>query len=277
MPFPLIFVVILSFDMTKNLAFLALVPVLLYACKNGGGGDNNTSPAEDSHVMTYKVIATYPHDTTAFTQGLEFYKGQLFEGTGENGESELRKVDLQTGKVLQKVDLDEKYFGEGITIFGDKIYQLTWESHVVFQYDTNFKLLRQFHIPTEGWGMTHDSTHLIVSDGSSKLYFRDPNTMDSVKVINVSNSSGLVNNLNELEYINGYIYANIWQTDNIIKINPATGDVVSEADLSKILEKSGHTVYDLNDVLNGIAYNPLTQKTYITGKRWPVLFEVTFN
>jgi len=263
--------------MTKTLASLALASVLLYACKNSGGGDSTPSSAEDSHVLTYKVVNTYPHDTTAFTQGLEFYKGVLYEGTGENGESQLRKVDLKTGKVLQKVDLDEKYFGEGITIFRDKIYQLTWESHVVFQYDMDFKLLKQFHIPTEGWGMTHDSTYLIVSDGSSKLYFRDPNTMDSVKVINVSNTVGLVNNLNELEYINGFIYANIWQTDNIIKIDPATGNVVAEADLSKVLEKSGHTVYDLNDVLNGIAYDALTQKTYITGKRWPVLFEVQFN
>ena len=245
------------------------------AC-NHSSSDSDSSGG-DPLAMHYKVIRKYPHDTTAFTQGLEFYKGVLYEGTGENGESQLRKLDLATGKVLQKVDLDKQYFGEGITIFGDKIYQLTWQSHVVFQYDLSFKLLQQFKMPTEGWGMTHDSVHLIVSDGSSKLYFRDPSSLDSVRVINVTENGNLVNNLNELEYIKGFIYANIWQTDYIVKIDPATGVVVGRADFANLLKNQGETVYDLNDVLNGIAYDSTTGKTYITGKDWPALFEIEFQ
>ncbi len=261
--------------MYKKLASLALASVLLYACNNRHDSDDDA--ATDNHVLKYTVGAVYPHDTTAFTQGLEFYKGELYEGTGEEGESQLRKLDLKTGKVLKKIDLDKQYFGEGITFFGDKIYQLTWQSHVVFQYDLDFKPIRQFHIPTEGWGITHDNKYLIVSDGSSKLYFRDPQTLDSVKTINVSENNGLVNNLNELEYINGFIYANIWQTDNIVKIDPATGNVVSKADFTNLLKNAKLTVYDYNDVLNGIAYDSVTNKTHITGKRWPALFEVRFN
>ena len=261
--------------MHKKLAFLVLASVLLSACHHPD--EDTASVPTDASVLHYTIGAQYPHDTLAFTQGLEFYKGELYEGTGENGESQLRKVDLKTGKVLQKVDLDKKYFGEGITFFGDKIYQLTWESHVVFQYDLDFKLLKTFPIPTEGWGLTHDDKDLIVSDGSSKLYFRDPNTLDTVRTINVSDNNGLVNNLNELEYIKGFIYANIWQTDYIVKIDPATGKVVGKADFTDLLKHHGLTVYDLNDVLNGIAYDSVTGKTYITGKRWPAIFEVTFN
>ena len=227
--------------------------------------------------MPYKVVQKYPHDTLAFTQGLEFYKGGLYEGTGEYGESQLRKVDLATGKVLQKVDLGRRYFGEGITIFHDKIYELTWQQHAVFRYDLSFRFLDTLHLPTEGWGMTHDSLHLIVSDGSSKLYFRDPNTLDSVRIINVTENGNLVNNLNELEYIHGFIYANIWQTDYIVKIDPATGNVVGKADFSGLLKNQGETVYDLNDVLNGIAYDDQTGKIYVTGKDWPALFEVEFR
>lgn len=267
--------------MYKNLAFLAFTSVILCsssACNHhGDDSDTTTVTPADPTALGYNIVAQFPHDTLAFTQGLEFYKGQLYEGTGENGESQLRKVDLKTGKVLQKIDLDKKYFGEGITFFGDKIYQLTWESHVVFQYDLDFKLLKTFTIPTEGWGLTHDNQYLIVSDGSSRLYFRDPNTLDSVRTINVSDVSGLVNNLNELEYIKGFIYANIWQTDYIVKIDPQTGKVVGRADFTDLLKKHGLTVYDLNDVLNGIAYDSVTNRTYITGKRWPAMFEVEFN
>jgi glutamine cyclotransferase len=246
------------------------------ACNHGSDTDSG-SENSDPLSLHYKIVRKYPHDTTAFTQGLEFYKGVLYEGTGEKGASQLRKLDLTTGKVLQKVDLDKNYFGEGITIFGDKIYQLTWQSHVVLQYDLSFKLLKEFKLPTEGWGMTHDSLHLIVSDGSSKIYYRDPVTMDSVKVINVTDNGNLVNNINELEYIHGFIYANIWQTDYIYKIDPATGNVVGKADFSNLLKHQGESVYDANSVLNGIAYDDQTGKIYITGKYWPALFEVTFQ
>jgi glutamine cyclotransferase len=261
--------------------FIYLAPLLLLSCHNNENDADNSGKAAGGSTLSYKVIKQYPHDTLAFTQGLEFYKGGLYEGTGEESysplRSELRKLDLTTGKVLKKVDLDTQYFGEGITFFGDKIYQLTWQSHVVFQYDTNFHLLKTFHIPTEGWGLTHDSQHLIVSDGSSKLYFRDPVTLDTVKTIDVSENGTLVNNLNELEYMGGFVYANIWQTDYIVKINPANGNVVGKADFSNLLKDHGQTVYDANDVLNGIAYDSATNKLYITGKRWPSLFEIQFN
>jgi len=258
-------------------SFLLSLVIFASACNHSGSGSDDQTANTDPLALHYKVIRKYPHDTTAFTQGLEFYKGVLYEGTGEYGESQVRKLDLNTGKVLQKVTLDKQYFGEGITIWGDKVYQLTWQSHVVFQYDLSFKLLKTFKLPTEGWGMTHDSVHLIVSDGSSKIYFRDPATMDSVRIINVSENGGLVNNLNELEYINGFLYANIWQTDYIVKIDPATGNVVGKADFANLLKNQGETVYDLNDVLNGIAYDAQTGKTYITGKDWPVLLEVQFQ
>lgn len=250
-----------------------MVVVMLSSACNQRAEDSSANP----DAMGYTIVRKYPHDTTAFTQGLEFYKGELYEGTGEYGSSQLRKLDLQTGKALQKIDLDKKYFGEGITVFGDKIYELTWENHVVFQYDMNFRLLKQFPLPTQGWGMTHDKDYLIISDGSSRLYFRDPNTMDSVKTINVSENGTLVNNLNELEYIHGYIFANIWQTDDIVKIDPATGNVVGRADFTNLLKHQGETVYDANAVLNGIAYDSVTNKTYITGKDWPALFEVEFK
>jgi glutamine cyclotransferase len=267
--------------MHKNLAFLAFASVLLYACNHHGEDSDTASVPTDAPVLNYTIGTQYPHDTLAFTQGLEFYKGELYEGTGEEEDaplrSELRKLDLATGKVLKKIDLDKKYFGEGITFFDDKIYQLTWQSHVVFQYDLDFKLLKTFQIPTEGWGLTHDHQYLIVSDGSSKIYFRDPTTLDTVRTINVSNNNGLVNNLNELEYIKGYIYANVWQTDYIVKIDPATGKVIGKADFTDLLKHHGLNVYDLNDVLNGIAYDSVTNKTYITGKRWPAMFEVQFK
>ncbi|WP_162852713.1 glutaminyl-peptide cyclotransferase [Dinghuibacter silviterrae] len=256
------------------MGWLPLVLLFLATACNHDSGD---STSNDPLALHYKIIRKLPHDTTAFTQGLEFFKGVLYEGTGEKGESQLRKVDLATGKVLQKVDLDKAYFGEGITIFGDKIYQLTWQNHVVLQYDLSFNLLRQFTLRTEGWGMTHDSTHLIISDGSSMIYYRDPATLDSVRVINVTDGSNLVNNINELEYIHGFIYANIWQTDYIYKIDPATGNVVGKADFSNLLKHEGETVYDSNAVLNGIAYDDQTGKLYITGKYWPAMFEIQFQ
>lgn len=259
--------------MVYRLGWVVSVAILAVACNSNKDSEASSDPL----AMPYKVIRKLPHDTTAFTQGLEFYKGELYEGTGEEGQSQLRKLDLTTGKVLKKADLGRQYFGEGITFFGDKIYELTWQSHVVFQYDLDFKPLRQFPLPTEGWGMTHDSSHLIISDGSSRIWFRDPATMDSVRTINVSENGNLVNNLNELEYIKGFIYANIWQTDYIVKIDPATGNVVGRADFSNLLKNQGETVYDLNDVLNGIAYDDQTGKLYITGKDWPALFEIEFT
>lgn len=262
--------------MQKVLAPFSFLLFLAVSCNNKPSESGEPSiPAIP--VMHASVLASFPHDTTSYTEGLEFYRGQLYESAGEYGESQLRKEDLATGRVLKKIDLDKKYFGEGITIFHDHIYQLTYQEHVAFEYDTNFRVLKTFNLPTEGWGMTHDAKDLIMDDGSSRIYYRDPETFDTVRTINVSDNNGLVNNLNELEYIGGYLYANIWQTDNIVKIDPATGNIVGKADLSGLLQRAGKEVYDPNDVLNGIAYDSLTQKTYVTGKRWPLLFEVRFN
>jgi glutamine cyclotransferase len=267
--------------MLKNLAFLVLASVLLFACNHNNDDSDIMAAPGSENALNYTVVAQYPHDTLAYTEGLEFYKGELYEGTGEEDyspiRSQLKKLDLKTGTVLKKIELDKKYFGEGITFFGDKIYELTYKSHVVFQYDLDFKLLKQFSIPSEGWGMTHDNQYLILSNGSSKIYFRDPGTLDSIRTINVSDHNGPVNNVNELEYIKGFIYANIWHTDYIIKIDPATGKVLARGDFSGLLKKHGQIVYDSEDVLNGIAYDSVTGKTYITGKRWPLIFEVQFK
>ena len=228
---------------------------------------------------SYEIINTYPHDPNAFTQGLEFYQGDLYESTGQYGESSIRKVDLKTGKVLQSVALDKKYFGEGITIFNDKIHQLTWQSNIGFVYDVNtFKKEGSFAYgkSKEGWGFTHDNQNLIKSDGTKKLWFLDPNTHKELKYIeaytNKISTSKEISMLNELEYINGKIYANVWQKNFILIINPKNGAIEGVVDLNGLQSKAGQQ--GLNNVLNGIAYNPKTGKLYVTGKHWNKLFEI---
>jgi glutamine cyclotransferase len=225
-------------------------------------------------VATYRVINTYPHDPAAFTQGLVYENGYLYEGTGLNGQSTLRKVQLETGEVLQTTPItDPAQFGEGIAIFGDKIYQLTWQSHVGFIYDkASFERLGEFSYPTEGWGLTHDGQRLIMSDGTATLYFLDPQTLKEVGHVDVYDRSGPVVRLNELEYINGEIYANIWQTDRIARISPQTGQVLGWIDLAGLL--SPEERQPPVDVLNGIAYDAATDRLFVTGKRWPKLFEI---
>ena len=224
-------------------------------------------------VYTYRIVNVYPHDPSAFTQGLGFHNGFLYEGTGNYGSSTLRKVDLRTGKILQMHRLLPQYFGEGITIYHDKIIQLTWQSHVGFVYDkASFKLLREFHYLTEGWGITHDGSRLIMSDGTSILRFLNPETFEEIGRLQVSDNSGPVVGLNELEYVRGEIYANVWQTDRIARISPQTGRVVGWVELRGLLTRG-----DLNrpvDVLNGIAYDAKRDRLFVTGKWWPKLFEI---
>jgi glutaminyl-peptide cyclotransferase len=231
--------------------------------------ENPNSPAD----FTYRVINEYPHDAAAFTQGLVFENGVLYEGTGIRGQSSLRRVDLETGNVLQQHNLAANYFGEGITILGDRIFQLTWQSHKGFVYalDT-FEALGEFSYPTEGWGLTHNGVHLILSDGSSTIYFLDPDNFEEVRRIQVVDSHGFVTRLNELEYIDGEIYANVWQTDRIVRIAPDTGQVASSIDLDGLLsaQKQSHQP----DVLNGIAYDAEGDRLFVTGKWWPTLFEI---
>ncbi len=230
-------------------------------------------------VYGYKVIHSFPHDRTSFTQGLEFHNNHLYEGTGQRGKSVLRKVDLHTGEVLQEQALAKKFFGEGITIFNDKIYQLTWQNKLGFIYDLDtFKTLNTFSYQEslEGWGLTHNNTHLIKSDGSEKIWFLNPENGKEERVIEVYTNKKKINNLNELEYIDGKIYANVWTKNAIVIINPKNGAVealVNMKNLAKQLDNK--TVADSQDkVLNGIAYNATTKKLYVTGKNWDKIFEI---
>ena len=223
-------------------------------------------------VAGYKIVHTYPHDPGAFTQGLVYQDGYLYEGTGMNGESSIRKVDLSTGKVLLKVDLPRNYFGEGIVLWKDKLIELTWQTKIGFVYDlATFKQLRTFTYGREGWGITQDGTRLIMSDGSSTLYFWNPETFQEIGHLDVDDKGKPVSNLNELEYVHGEIYANVWQTERIARISPTTGHVLGWLDLSGLLTPAERAA---TDVLNGIAYDAKLKRLFITGKHWPKLFEI---
>jgi len=224
-------------------------------------------------VYTCRVVQTYPHDRNAFTQGLIYEDGILYEGTGLRGRSSLRKVALASGEVLQYRALAPEYFGEGITIWGQDLIQLTWQSRTGFVYDKDsFVQERIFHYPTEGWGLTHDGQKLIMSDGTATLYFWDPETLAEIGRVQVHDEQGPVVRLNELEYVQGEVWANVWQTDRIARVNPETGQVTGWIDLSGLL-----TPEDRNppvDVLNGIAYDAQDDRLFVTGKLWPKLFEI---
>lgn len=230
-------------------------------------------------VYRYKVINTYPHDREAFTQGLEFHNNELYESTGQRGKSVLRKVDLETGKVLKEQALANKYFGEGITIFNNKIYQLTWQGGIGFIHDVDsFKTLNTFNYnkSKEGWGLTHNDTHLIKSDGTEKVWFLNPENGQEESYIEVYTNKRRVEELNELEYVNGEIYANIWMKNAITIINPKNGTVKAIINLNGLTNHlDNKTIAQSQDkVLNGIAYNPITNKLYVTGKNWDKLFEI---
>jgi len=232
-----------------------------------------SSPRKSAPVYGYKVVNIYPHDPEAFTQGLVYADGVLYEGTGLEGKSSLRKVALKTGTVLQLHELPNAYFGEGIAVWGDKIIQLTWETNVGFYYDRqSFTLIDQFYYSTQGWGLTHDGERLIMSDGSATLYFLDPGNFMEISRVEVTDESGPVEKLNELEYVRGEIFANVWPTERIARISPQTGKVLGWIDLAGLL---GH--YKNNrevDVLNGIAYDAENDRLFVTGKFWPKLFEI---
>ena len=220
----------------------------------------------------YKVVNTYPHDPGAFTQGLVFYDGYLYEGTGMEGESSVRKVELNTGKVVQKIDVPRPYFGEGIVLWKDKLIELTWRTKIGFVYDrATFKQLRTFTYNREGWGITQDGKRLIMSDGSATLYFWDPETLKEIGYLDVVDKGSPVQDLNELEFIKGEIYANVWMTDRIARISPATGRVIGWIDLTGLLSAEERR---RTDVLNGIAYDAKQGRLFVTGKRWPKLFEI---
>jgi glutamine cyclotransferase len=252
-------------------------------CKNSSSADTGsestmTTVAAPANI-SYNIVASYPHDTSSYTQGLIWQNNVLYEGTGLEGESHLLKVDLKSGKAEQSVSLDPAVFGEGITIFNDKIYQLTWQSNKVYVYDQKtFKKIKEFTWDHDGWGLTHNDKELIITTGDSNLYFADPETFKLLRIVGVTDNNGPVGNLNELEYINGFVFANIYLTDYIIKIDPSNGHIVGKMDLSGLLEKSGKQVdKERGYVLNGIAYDSAKNSLYITGKKWPVLYEMKIN
>ena len=223
---------------------------------------------------TYQLIQSYPHNDKFFTEGLEIHNGSLFESTGENGKSAIYKTNLKTGKIEQSVKLADRFFGEGITIFNNRIFQLTYKSQVGFVYElNNMALVDSFKFEsTEGWGLTHDEQNLIMSDGTNILTYINPTTLKPVKKIQVCDDKETIVYLNELEYSEGYIYANIWTTNFIVKIDPKSGKVISKIDLDGILTMT-NTTKEV-DVLNGIAIDPTTKKMYVTGKLFPKLFEI---
>jgi glutamine cyclotransferase len=259
--------------MTRVFIITLLACLAGAACKSSGSKKSASNPSTRPAIFGYEVLHSWPHDQAAYTQGLIFHEGRLIEGTGQNGRSSLRRVELETGNVIQKVDVPTQYFGEGVTLFGGKIYQLTWQDGLGFIYDpVTFEKIGEFNYYGEGWGLTHDDDSLILSDGSNRLRFLDPQTFQVKKSLAVLDQGTPVRELNELEYMNGEILANVWHTDRIARIDPSTGKVIGWIDLTGLLPKG--EVHNNEAVLNGIAYDSGNQRLFVTGKLWPKLFEI---
>jgi glutamine cyclotransferase len=263
--------------MNKYVVFL-LITIAFAACKNKDSKNPPNNPDPNApKIMSVSIINTFPHDTSSYTQGLLFYKGELYEGTGNYGRSRLRKVDLKSGKPQREISLPKEFFGEGVTILNDTVYQLTWKEKKIFVYALNdFHKIKEFDADIEGWGLTNDGKNLIVSTGGSELYYYEPSTFKLIKAQTVTESGSPAFNLNELEYIDGYVYANQYQYPYIFKIDPASGQIVAKADVSNLWNRIKNIDPDA-DVPNGIAYDASTKKIYITGKWWPELYEVQFS
>ena len=245
-------------------------PTLPTAAVSGASTRAPSAPVEQLRV---EVISRRPHDRGSFTEGLEIAGGRLYESSGLRGESTLREVDARTGAVTRKIDIDNQYFGEGIAVVDDRIIQLTWQEHTAFVYRlTDFSKLTTFSYDTEGWGLCDDGSRLVMSDGTSQLYFRDRSTFAVTGKVNVTENGTPIDQLNELECVDGQVYANVWQTDTIVRIDPASGKVTAVINAAGLLGADAGAV----DVLNGIAYDPTTKTFLITGKLWPTLFEVRF-
>lgn len=275
--------------MNKTIPVLPALIIVLSLASCNNSQDTSTGekdrPADNTPpIINYTVIGTLPHDTTSFTEGLLIHDGQLYESTGtepdmpESRRSLFGTVDPKTGKINPKAELDRtKFFGEGICFLHDKVYQLTWKTKIGFIYDAKtFKKLGEFPMPVkEGWGMTTDGTNLIISDGTSNISYVDPNSFRLAKVMGVTDNNGPVSNINELELINGYLYANQWESNYILKIDTASGKVVGKLNLDSLANAAKNKFGGI-DVLNGIAYDPATGKVYVTGKLWPDIYEIKF-
>ena len=230
-------------------------------------------PAAGGGLWTAEIVATYPHDPAAFTQGLLIHDGQLYESTGQYGHSSVRRVELQSGRVEQSVPLSFSHFGEGMTILGDRVYQLTWKSQTALVYDVDtFELLETRSYAGEGWGLTDDGEMLILSDGSATLRFYEPSSFELQRTLEVRDEGQRVTRLNELEFIDGEIWANIWYDDRLVRISPSTGEVLAWVDLSHLRPRRQRSA---DDVLNGIAYDSDAGRLFVTGKNWPQLFEIS--
>ena len=269
-----------------RLALLLSMTTMAAACSTEGPSSSREAPAPgaatSAPVAGFRTVRSWPHDPGAFTQGLDFHEGKLYEGTGVEGQSTLREVALETGEVIRKIDLPSDAFGEGITVLGDRIYQLTWKSGKGFVYDrATFRRLREFPYTGEGWGLTNDGQSLIMSDGTATLRFLDPVTFEVQRTVTVKDGAREVGKLNELEMVNGEVYANVWETNSIVRINPATGTVIGWIDLDGIFTDSDRRRYlkpgQQVDVLNGIAFDEQSRRLLVTGKWWPRMYEIAVD
>lgn len=265
---------------SRLLALGAAAMLALAACGRGAAEAASSIPplpadgAGTAAHYTYEVVRSWPHDRGAFTQGLLVRNGNLLESTGLNGRSSLREVELSTGRVLKQVPVSREYFAEGLTVIGDRAYQLTWQSQRGFVYDADtFRMLDTFTYEGEGWGLATDGRQLVLSDGTNRIRFLDPATFKVVRTIDVTLEGKPLDRLNELEWINGEIFANVWQTDNVVRIDPATGKVRGVIDFSGLLPR-GEYIPGETDVLNGIAFDAANGRLLVTGKQWPKLYEV---
>ncbi len=269
--------------MNKSILLITALSGILFSCNNGNNTQTQVEvvPTGNTGLIQYQIMMQHPHDRTYFTEGLEFYNGHLLESSGGDDKhspypSGFGIVDTVSGKVDEKVSLDKsKHFGEGLTVFNDKIYFVTWRSQKGFVYDArSFKKIDEFNLPSkEGWGLTHDTSSIIMSDGSSALYYIDPETYQTKFTVNVYDHNGPVSNLNELEYVDGYVYANQWTTSYILKIDAREGKVAGKIDLSRLAKEVAAENPDALE-MNGIAYHPGKQSFYVTGKLWHKMFEI---
>jgi glutaminyl-peptide cyclotransferase len=239
----------------------------------GQSNANQSSASAPAKLDAYEIVNSYPHDPQAFLQGLVWYDNGFYEGTGLEGRSTLRRVEFPSGRVARSISLAPDLFGEGVALAGDRLVQLTWKAHRGFVYDReSFKLLREFRYDTEGWGITYDGKNLVMSDGSSTLFYLDPETFQTVRRVNVSWNGRPQDQLNELEFIEGEIWANVWQEDYILRIDPESGRVKSYLDMKNLFPPQLRTGSE--DVLNGIAYDPQARRIFVSGKLWPRVFEI---